>query len=67
MTLPWYMLPLKPVQQEGKEKLPDGCCHKTVVTRCKDCSFSKAPNDLSQRDYPDRSGGGFRGMSMPGD
>lgn len=21
------------------DKLPDGCCHKTVITRCKDCPF----------------------------
>lgn len=45
MTTPWYMLPLKPVQQEGNQKLPDGCCHKTVVTRCKDCSFNKETID----------------------
>jgi hypothetical protein len=27
---------------------------------------SKEPSDLSMRDYPNRSGGGFVGLSMPG-
>lgn len=25
------------------DKMKDGCCHKTVVDRCKDCSFADVP------------------------
>ena len=40
---PWYKESMyeQPVQLTGLPKMANGCCHKTVVTRCKDCSFNK--------------------------